>query len=239
GVRPDLKPALLEAIYAGLRRAARMAEVDLIGGNVTRAAQLTLTIALIGEADLQILRRDRARPGDGIFVTGTLGDAALGWRLLAGQLEASPAARRMLVKRYLAPTARLAAGLRLARLTPAPAAIDISDGLLQDLGHILRQSGCGALVQTDRIPRSAAYRAVAGECLDHALSGGEDYELLFCMATHHSEAELSRRLGVQVTRIGEILPRRAGLRLRDAHDQPVATSVLRGWDQLRAHEPVA
>jgi len=238
GVRPGLTPALLERIYAGLRRAARETEVDLIGGNVTSAAQLTLTIALMGEADLQVLRRDRARPGDAIFVTGTLGDGALGWRLLAGQLRASPVARRMLIRRYLAPNARLAAGMRLARLTPAPAAIDISDGLLQDLGHILRRSGCGAVVQTDRIPLSAAYRAVAGECLDYALSGGEDYELLFCMTTRHSEAELSRRLGVQVTRIGQILPRRAGLRLRDAHDRPVVTSAA-GWDQLRAREPIA
>jgi thiamine-monophosphate kinase len=239
GLRPGLKPALLEEIYAGLRRAARAAEVDLVGGNITSAAQLTLTIALLGEAELQVLRRDRARPGDAIFVTGTLGDAAVGWRLLAGKLNAPPAARRVLIGRYLAPTARIAAGLRLARLTPVPAAIDISDGLLQDLGHIMERSGCGALVETARLPLSPAYRAVAGASLDYALGGGEDYELLFCLTTRRSEAELSRHLGVKVTRIGEILSRRAGLRLRDAQGRPVAATAPAGWAQLRARDPLA
>ena len=84
--------------------------------------------------------RDSARVGDSIYVTGTVGDAAVGLRILQGELRARGAARKFLVDRFLNPTARLAAGLALARMRPAPAAIDLSDGLWQDLGHILERS---------------------------------------------------------------------------------------------------
>ena len=150
-------------------------------------------------------RRDAARcsaAGDEIFVTGTLGDAALGWRILAGKLKTrgnakeARAARKYLVDRFLSPQARLYAGQRLAALRPAPAAIDVSDGLMQDLGHILERSGVGAEIDASRIPISPAYRALMGDDLVHALTGGEDYELIFCVKPGHSESELSRRLRV-------------------------------------------
>ncbi len=185
-VRDGISTRTLERIYAGLRKAAREASTDIVGGNITRARELSITIAILGEVGGAVLRRDAARPGDEVFVTGTLGDAALGWRILAGKLKAKGnakkdrAARKYLVERFIRPCARLYAGQRLAALRPAPAAIDVSDGLMQDLGHILERSGVGVEIDASRIPISPAYRALMGADLTHALTGGEDYELIFC-----------------------------------------------------------
>ena len=234
GVREGIASRTLERIYSGLRDAAREASTDIVGGNITRARELSITIAMLGEAGRGVMRRDAARPGDEIFVTGTLGDAALGWRILAGKLKArgdakkNRAAEKYLVERFLRPHARLYAGQRLAALRPAPAAIDVSDGLMQDLGHILEQSGVGAEIDAPRIPVSPAYRALMGGDIVHALTGGEDYELIFCARPGHSEAELSRRLRVAVRRIGQIV---RGKRLNViGANAPIAA----GWDQLRS-----
>jgi len=120
----------------------------------------------------------------------------------------------------------------LARVKPPPAAIDISDGLWQDLGHVLERSGVGAQVDRTALPLSAAYRQVCGNSCDLALSGGEDYELLFCLRPRMSEAELSRRLGVKVRCIGEITRDKRAL-LVDKTGEP-SIVPMRGWDQLRA-----
>ena len=233
-VRDGIAARTLERIYSGLRNAAREASTDIVGGNITRARELSITIALLGEIGRGVMRRDAARPGDEIFVTGTLGDAALGWRILAGKLKAggntkkNRAARKYLVERFLRPSARLYAGQRLAALRPAPAAIDVSDGLMQDLGHILERSGVGAEIDASRIPVSAAYRALMGDNLVHALGGGEDYELIFCARPGHSESALARRLRVGVRRIGTIVPgRRVSLIGESA-------PIVAGWDQLRS-----
>ena len=229
-VRDGIPARTLDRIYAGLREAASATETDIVGGNITRARELSITLALLGEVRRGVMRRDTARPGDAIFVTGTLGDAALGWRILAGKLgkrgEKNRAARKHVVERFLRPSARLYQGQSLAALRPAPAAIDVSDGLMQDLGHILDRSGVGAEIDASRVPVSTAYRALMGADLTHALTGGEDYELIFCAKPTHTESELSRRLRVRVTRIGTIV-RRRGLKLTGYRAPMVA-----GWDQL-------
>jgi len=239
-VRSGISARMLDQIYSGLRTAARSAATDIVGGNITRARQLSITIALLGEAGPGIMRRDVARPGDDIFVTGTLGDADLGWRLLAGKLNARTlasantkkyrGAKKYLVERFIRPHARLGAGGRLAALRPAPAAIDISDGLLQDLGHILERSRVGAEIDASRIPISPAYRAILGDDLTHALSGGEDYELLFCVRPGHSEAQLTRHLGIAVRRIGKVV---RGRQLKLVGAEAAKTA---GWDQLRSRD---
>ena len=236
GVREGINSRTLERIYSGLREAARESSTDIVGGNVTRSRELSITIALLGEVGRGVMRRDAARPGDEVYVTGTLGDAALGWRILADKLKASGgakrdrAARKYLVERFLRPHARLYAGQRLAALRPVPAAIDISDGLMQDLEHILERSGVGAEIDASRIPVSPAYRAVMGDDLVHALTGGEDYELIFCVRPGHSESELSRRLRVGVRRIGTIV---RGKRLNVIG---ASAPIVAGWDQLRSRD---
>ena len=234
GVRQGIASRTLERIYSGLRNAAREASTDIVGGNITRARELSITIALTGEAGRGVMRRDAARVGDEVFVTGTLGDAALGWRILAGKLKTRGDAKKnrtaikYLVERFLRPHAQLYAGQRLAALRPAPAAIDVSDGLMQDLGHIIESSGVGAEIDASRIPVSPAYRALVGGNLVYALTGGEDYELIFCVKPGRSETELSRRLRVAVRRIGKIV---RGKRLK-----VIGTSapIVAGWDQLRS-----
>jgi thiamine-monophosphate kinase len=230
-VRRGLDTRFFDHLYRGLGNAASAARVAVAGGNITRASELAITIALLGEVESAPMRRDSARPGDKIYVTGTVGDGALGLRILQNQIAASGRARHYLVKRFLQPSAQISVGRKLARIKPAPTAIDISDGLWQDLGHVLERSGVGARVNSTALPLSPAYRRVYGDNWDLALSGGDDYELLFCLSAPISEAELSRRLGAKVSCIGEIT--------RDKRPQLVdatgdATPVqTHGWDQLR------
>jgi thiamine-monophosphate kinase len=234
-IRPGLAARFFDRLYTGLGEAAIAAGIDIVGGNVTGADSLAITIALMGETRGLALRRDAARSGDGVFVTGTVGDAALGWRILAGKLVARGAARKFLIDRFLQPHPQLTPGQRLARMRPVPAAIDISDGLWQDLGHVLDRSGVGAEIEAAAIPLSPAYRAVMGDDLELALGGGEDYELLFCLREGHSEAALTRLLGVPVRRIGRIVPgHRASLIGAGIGKGKVGPPRVGGWDQLRA-----
>jgi len=241
-VRDGLGVRFFDRMYQGLASAAAHAEVEVVGGNVTHASALAITIALLGEVRGAALRRDAARPGDTIYVTGTLGDAAAGLRILSRQLRAPAAPRKFLVDRFLQPTARVQAGLRLARIKPAPAAIDLSDGLWQDLGHILKRSGAGAEIDAGALPLSAAYRAAVGDDPSLALGGGEDYELLFCLRHAAPAPALTRRLGVRVSRVGRITSSGAAVLLDDRGavlldargSAPGGASPLTGWDQLRS-----
>ena len=227
-IRRELEVNFFDRLYKGLAKAAAAAGVDVVGGNITRASELTITIALLGEVETQAMRRDSARPGDAVYVTGTVGDAALGLRILQGEIMAKGAPRNYLVKRFLSPSARVEAGRRLARIKPVAAAIDISDGLWQDLGHLLERSKVGAEIDIAALPVSPAYRAIMGDDFELALTGGDDYELLFCMAGQSSDVALSRRLGLPVHRIGTITKARRAL--LNGHPLPQDG----GWDQLRA-----
>ena len=234
GVRDGLDHRFFERLYRGVGEIATRYNVDVVGGNVTRSDQLSITIAVLGEASRAVMRRDGARVGDDIFVTGTLGDSAAGLAILSGKKKSSGAARKFLVERHLNPTPRIKAGLPLAKLLPTPAAIDISDGLLQDLGHILERSRVGAEIEATALPLSDAYRDTMKDDLNFALGGGEDYELLFCTRTGLSNDRLTNALGVPVHRIGKIVK---GSRLRILGPNRSAIEPrLRGWDQLRASD---
>jgi thiamine-monophosphate kinase len=234
GIRNGLGLGFFDRLYEGLRRAAARAGVEVVGGNVTRAGALAITIALLGEVRGAALRRDGAHPGDTVYVTGTLGDAAAGLRILSGRLRARGAARKFLVKRFLQPTARLRAGLRLARIKPAPAAIDLSDGLWQDLGHILERSGAGAEIDAGALPLSAAYRAAVGDDPALALGGGDDYELLFSLRRALPAPALTRSLGVRVSRIGRITSSGKAVLVNGRGTVGNGAPLLTGWDQLRS-----
>jgi thiamine-monophosphate kinase len=235
GLPHGLAPSVVAGLYKGLRKLAAGNRVDIVGGNITRATDLTITIALLGDSPKTPLRRDAARVGDQIFVTGTIGDAALGWRILDGLVTASGASRRFLVNRFLKPGARLRAGQILTSARPAPAAIDISDGLAQDLGHILRRSGVGAEIDTKLLPLSEAYKRIVGANLEFALGGGDDYELLFCLNSRYDPQKLFPLMKIPVTRIGQIVTR-PGLRISGLTTPKARRARLSysGFDQLRA-----
>jgi thiamine-monophosphate kinase len=198
----------LDLVRGTLAEGARHG-APLVGGNLTRAREVSLTIGAYGGVRAaRALRRDAARAGDGIFVTGPLARAAL---------DRHRAARRGERRRAVA-TPRLAAGIRLAGLAGAGACIDVSDGLAADLRHVLAASQVGAEVRVDALPRPGGFaRACAALRLSPErllLAGGEDYELLFTARGRAADAAaLGRRLGVPVTEIGRITAARGRLRL--------------------------
>ncbi|MCP4003513.1 MAG: thiamine-phosphate kinase [bacterium] len=209
GLPVDADSRRIDAFVTGLLDEAAEARCPLIGGDTVRADVWNLSVTAIGEVEAGgALRRDRARPGDRICVTGTLGGSALGLRLLeAGSLDSR--AERRFAKLHQRPHPPYEVGPKLVRAGLAACAIDISDGLVRDLGHVLEQSGCGAELALERIPLLSGFR---GECEragcdpeEMALSGGEDFELLFTVAADAPDAErLTKRLGVRVSDIGVI-----------------------------------
>ncbi len=207
GVPEDVEPARLEGFLAGLLRLARASHCPLVGGDTVRAPLWLVGISVVGAvASGRALLRSGARAGDRILLTGELGGAAAGLALLEGPGAATASERRM-VARQLRPRPPLGAGVALARARHAHAAIDVSDGLAQDLGHVARESGVAAHVAVERVPLAPGLaRAAARLGLDPtalALSGGEDYELLFAAPPSGPSAqEYTCRLGHRVTEIG-------------------------------------
>jgi thiamine-monophosphate kinase len=205
--------------------------IALLGGDtVSTPGPLTLSLTAVGEVPRgAALLRGGAEPGDDVWISGTLGDAALGLKVLQGALDVAEPARAFLIERYRRPQPRLALGQALHGI--ASAAIDISDGLVADLGHILEISGVGAELRADALPLSAAARGLPG-AREAALSGGDDYELLFTAAPggEAAIAALGRQLGISLTRIGVI---RGGseLSIVDASGQAIVPPT-KGWQHF-------
>ena len=181
GIPAHFDSRQIAQLYRGLSALAKKSRVHLVGGDTNVAKSLVISVCVVGHAPYAPVRRSGARAGDDIYVTGTLGDSALGLKYLRQRnisVKAGPLAQ--LLARHHRPIPRLAAGAALARGKLAAAMIDVSDGLLQDLGHICKASGVGALIWNEQLPLSRAYRKLAGRAgTRYALSGGEDYELLF------------------------------------------------------------
>ncbi len=213
---PAADPAWLEGFSAGLFALARRHDIALVGGDTVRGA-LSVGIQACGYVPPgQALRRRGAAPGDRVFVTGTLGDAGLALQQRRGRLSLPAADAQAVAERLERPEPRIAAGMRLRGI--ASAAIDLSDGLAADLGHILEASGVGAVVARERVPLSAVYRRhLPGVGWDLALANGDDYELCFTVPPDRlTQLEAVRAaLGCQVSEIGEIVAGR-GLRIEDA-----------------------
>lgn len=207
--------------------------VRLLGGDSTSTpGPVSLTLTAIGEvADGREIRRGGARPGDRVWVSGTIGDAFLGLKVLRGEYPRLAAEHRAaLAARFQLPEPRTALGPRLIGI--AHAMIDISDGLLADLGHICETSGVAAEVVLPRLPLSPAARAVvaADEAMRAQLStGGDDYELLFTAPPEAGAAlaALAQELGVAITEIGAI-DSGSGVRLLDAAGREI-TVAASGW----------
>jgi thiamine-monophosphate kinase len=227
----EIEDEWLVGFCAGLAADNAAFGIALLGGDtVSTPGPSTLSLTAIGEVPKgAALLRSGAKPGDDIWVSGTLGDAALGLKVLRGELEATEDARAYLVERYRLPQPRLALGQALRGV--ASAAIDISDGLVADLGHILEASAVGAELRADQLPLSPVARDLPG-ARDAALARGDDYELLFT-APRKRRAEieaLSRQLDLPLTPIGEL---RAGsdLTILDAAGQEIDVPN-RGWQHF-------
>ena len=197
-------PVWVTALAQGMAAAAHAAGVPIVGGNIARGS-VAIHVSVHGSVPQQsLLLRSGAQPGDQIFVTGSLGGAAAA--LQRGQLSGDGIEMDVLNSAYFRPEARLAEGQKLRGI--AASALDVSDGLLQDLTHLIEASAVGARIDSTLIP------VTEGASLEQALSGGDDYELLF--TSHQSLPELA----VPVTAIGEIVAEQ-GLWL---DGQPVAAS---------------
>ena len=228
---PGADEEWLKEFSRGLFELARSYQLPLIGGDTTRGP-LTISIQVLGYVpSAQALCRDGAKVGDLIYVTGSLGDAAGGLRLL--QDKESPLQDDYLQTRFLRPQARLKIGQHLRGL--AHAAIDISDGLLADIGHITKRSGVGARVELARLPLSVQLKAVFGSerAIEMALSGGDDYELCFCVAPTQADkvAELAKQLGLAITCIG-CVEAEPGIRLYNAQGEPVDSALAAGYQHF-------
>ncbi len=222
---PEVDVRWIGSFMRGFMRLARRHGVDLVGGDTTRGP-LNISVQIIGEVPAGMaLRRDRARAGDDVWVSGTLGDAALALAARKRQLALSRRERARLDDRLNVPVPRIALGKALRGI--ARSGIDVSDGLVADLGHICERSQVAATVRFDAIPASAAMRRNLGNPAARAalLAGGDDYELVFTAgrARRDAIARLSRRLRLKLTCIGKIT-RRRGARLvtvLDAGGRPV------------------
>jgi thiamine-monophosphate kinase len=199
--------ARVDGFARGLGACARSFGVAVAGGNVTRASDLSLTVTALGAVRRgRMLRREGARPGDAVLVSGTFGDAALGL---------APGAPAALARRQRRPVPRLDLGRALAGI--ASAAVDVSDGLVQDLGHLCEASRVGAVLRLGALPLSPAYRRAVEARPDPwapALAGGEDYELLATVPQHRVARALraARRAETPVAVVGEIVSRE-GIRI--------------------------
>jgi len=237
---PTLDEPWVAAFSTGLLALASAHDCALIGGDITRGP-LTIAITVIGEVPpTQALRRDGAQSGDDLYVSGTLGDAALAlrWALqdpetTAVQTSMTAQARQTVESRMTMPTPRVALGHALRGV--ATAAMDISDGLAGDLHHLLAASQCGAEVAIDTLPVSSTVATLPVD-LRRALAfaGGDDYELLFAAPPNQAArlAHLAAQVGVKITRIGRITDGTA-LVLRDAKGVAIANDY-RGFDHFSA-----
>ena len=198
----------VEAFATGLRKDQTEFGIHLVGGDsVSTKGTLTLTVTAFGTVSAgRMIRRSTACVGDAVFVTGSIGDAALGLACLQQRL--APPSRKdadFLIDRYRVPRPRTGVGQAL--LGVAHAAADISDGLVGDLEHITDASGVGAVIESGSVPLSpAAAAALAAEpqLLPTVLTGGDDYELVFTTADSFAVERVARETGVPITRIGWI-----------------------------------
>ncbi len=223
---PRADSAWLEGFSRGLFALAEAHGCELIGGDTTQG-HLNISITVLGDVPQgQALLRSGARPGDEVYVSGSVGEARLALEAFRGQLDLPSEVFRACRARLETPTPRVALGMALRGI--ASAAADVSDGLLGDLGHILRQSGVGARIE---LPRTDGLLATfdAWTPTEHwlrtcTLAGGDDYELVFTAAPAHAQAvrDAAERCGTAVTRIGQITAA-PGLVLLDAQGQPQRT----------------
>jgi len=230
---PRADEAFLDSFSRGLLALADQQDCELVGGDTTQGP-LNICITVFGEVPPgQALLRAGARAGDDIYVSGRVGDARLALEVFRGETSLDGRGFDDVRRAMELPQPRVALGLALRGI--ASSAIDVSDGLLGDLGHLLQRSGVGATLDVDAVPRSAVLaaqpQAMQRLC---TLSGGDDYELLFTAAPARAPQlrDAAAQTGVPLTRIGRIEAEH-GLRLHDAAGTTVANTFV-SFDHFRA-----
>jgi thiamine-monophosphate kinase len=219
-------------LYQGMIEVANKFDTLIVGGNITHAPLVVITITLTGSGiPGHLLRRSAAVPGDVIAVTGYLGTSAAGREMLSQELSLDPDVKELLREAHLQPCPRIVAGQLLAR-HGVQAAIDISDGLIADLVHICEASKVGARIRVDQVPVHPAVSTIfEKKSLTFALAGGEDYELLFTGSTAVIE-KVKAEADCPITVIGEITAEAAGqVTLVDAEGISFSLSE-KGWEHF-------
>jgi thiamine-monophosphate kinase len=237
GLPKNLPFSFISWFYRGIREGAKRYRVNLVGGDTSLSEKMIINICLLGEGKTKdLVFRSGASVGDELFVSGTLGDSALGLKILQKKgLRGKP---RRLIEKHLSPCPRLQLGQAIAQHRCATAMIDVSDGLLSDTHHLLEESGVGAMIWEGRIPLSRSYleniHVYSKDPYAIALSGGEDYELLFTASPEKREkiSSLSRSFKIPITCIGKILPRKKKLRIVRKDGKTYSPSRL-GFDHFR------
>lgn len=228
----------ISAFARGFFECADAFGVDLAGGDTTRGP-LNVCVTVIGETPAaRAVTRAGARPGDDVWVSGWPGRAALGLAMLRGEIDIPDEGARLCLAALHKPQPRIAAGLALRDL--ASAMLDVSDGLLGDLGHILEQSAVGATIDSTALPVDALtdFGAPAERARAALLGGGDDYELLFTAAPEHRGriVALSEHLALPLTRIGSTTAHGGELFLR-ATDGRLTRVPAMGYDHFHSHAP--
>ncbi len=222
------------ALYKGMIELAKEFGVAIVGGDTDSASLVDITTTIIGSTrsrEAHILTRSAAKPTEKVAVTGYLGAAAAGLEMLSKHLQFDTEATAGLKKAFLRPYPRVAEGQILVE-HGVRAAIDISDGLISDLNHICQASQVSARIESDRVPVHPAVRANFGDrAMGLALSGGEDYELLFT-ASAESIDRIKEAVSCPITVIGEITANNAGeITLVNGKGTPVNLSKI-GWEHF-------
>ncbi len=237
GLPGDTQVDDVVSLYDGVLDLARQSGVVIVGGDISGSRLVVITITVIGSAANQsyMLTRSAARPGEQIAVTGYLGGAAAGLEMLRGQLRFGDEVARALKNAFVHPSARVAEGQMLLE-QGVRTAIDVSDGLVLDLTHICQQSQVGARVEIDRVPVHPAARDAFGErSLEMALSGGEDFELLFT-AADEVMSKVKAVAACPITIVGETTANNRGeVVLVDTKGTRVSVGK-RGWEHFSGDE---
>jgi thiamine-monophosphate kinase len=244
GMKAETDPRFVIELFSGIREAADEHAAAVVGGDLSSANRLVVSISLVGEAGPgDVVLRSGARAGDRIVVTGALGAAAAGLRLLREGPRAIAAARAAgwgdeTVRAFLRPAARVGEGQALAR-AGATAMMDVSDGLAIDLGRLCSASHSGAQVWLDRLPVAVGASRLASERRSDAkglaLSGGEDFELLAAMpaaAVRTAAETLRQRYGTPLTEIGEITAEPGLVSTSSAGSDDERPLAAAGWDHF-------
>lgn len=225
GFSKDEDESLIDELIRGFRASEEEFEVRLIGGNLSSSEKLFLDVTALGEVGPEnIVRRSGAAPGDIICVSGTLGDSALGMKVL-GKGDTGEAGA-YLIDRHIMPKPQLALGRLLAEKKLVTSMIDVSDGLLLDLERITVHQGTGAEIKIEKIPVSREYGYLVSDYTSDryelALSGGEDYELLFTVSPEKwgQIDKISNGIGIQITKIGRVT-KEPVLRVLDANGDEI------------------